>query len=75
MSTSVTTITGAVTLDGAVFGKGSGEIFLADFECDGTEMLLYDCLTSGSGSAELSVVDTSDHNHTNVVGIRCIGKV
>ena len=54
-----------MALVGAAFGRGSGEIFLADVECSGTEMSLDKC-PSG---------DASDCNHWEDAGVRCSGKI
>ena len=75
VSTTITTITGAMAFAGATFGQSSGEIFFGGVECNGTESLLDECSDSRSGSAELPLDDTVDCNHTSVVGIRCKGKV
>ena len=64
MSTSVTTITGAVAFVGATFRPGSGAIFLADVECNGTERSLDECSSS----------DANDCSHSEDAGVRCIGK-
>ena len=65
MSTIVTTITGAVAFGGAAFGEGSGEIFLADVDCKGTESSLDKCPSS----------DTDSCSHSEDAGVRCIGKM
>ena len=59
MSTCVTTITGAVALGGAAFGQGTGEIFLADVECNGKETSLDECSSS----------DTSSCSHRDDAGL------
>ena len=48
----------------AAFGQGSGEIFLSDVACSGSETKLGEC-TSGDGSR---------CNHREDAGVRCIGK-
>ena len=50
---------------GAAFGQGSGEIFLEEVECDGTETTLDDCLSG--------VV--SNCSHVEDAGVRCMGKM
>ena len=64
MCTSVTTTTGALTFVRAAFGQGSGEIFLSDLACNGSEGELSHC-PSGDGSR---------CSHSEDAGVRCIGK-
>ena len=50
---------------GVAFGRSSGEIFLTDVECSGTEISLGKC---PSGNA-------SDCSHRDDAGVRCSGKI
>ena len=54
---------GGEAVGSAFFGEGSGEIFLDNIECDGTERDLWDCPRN----------DWGDHNcgHSEDVGVRC----
>ena len=59
-------ITGSQAFRNAVFGEGSGVIFLEGLECDGTESSLLDCPMDVE--LGLSICDHSDD-----AGIRCYG--
>ncbi len=56
------TCAGAVALSRATFGIGSGEIYLDDVQCVGTETGLVDC------------PHTAEHNcgHSEDAGVRCL---
>ena len=55
----------AVPLRGAYFGSGSGDIFLDNVVCRGTESSLLECTTNAIGQ----------HNcdHSEDAGVRCEG--
>ena len=65
VSTSVTTVTGAVAFAGATFGQGTGPLVLAGVECIGTEPSMNTC-PSGN---------TSSCHHTDDAGVRCLSKM
>ena len=56
---------GSVALSGAFFGSGSGDIFLDNVVCRGTESSLLQCNTNSIGQ----------HNcdHSEDAGVRCEG--
>ena len=58
---------GATALSNAVFGQGSGEIFLDDVNCAGNETLLLGCSSNPLGS----------HNcgHYEDASVRCPGNL
>ena len=54
-----------MVLAGAAFEQGSGEIFLIDVKCNGTEISLDKCQ---SGNARNCI-------HREDAGVRCSGKI
>ena len=65
VSASMTLSVDAVPLRGAYFGSGSGDIFLDNVVCRGTESSLLECTTNSIGQ----------HNcdHSEDAGVRCEG--
>ena len=55
---------GAISYSGASFGPGSGNIYLDDVGCNGTETLLLSCPNSG--------INIHNCNHFEDAGVRCI---
>ena len=53
-------MTGAVGVIHATFGQGMGSIWLADVNCNGTELRLADCATG-----------TPNCQHSEDAGVRC----
>ena len=55
---------GAVALSRATFGRGSGQIWLDNVRCTGSEIRLIDCPANSIGS----------HNcvHSEDAGVRCV---
>ena len=49
----------------ATFGQGSGEIVLADVECNGTESSLKDCSNN--------LLEINSCTHMQDAGARCLG--
>ena len=61
--------TDALAFSGAHFGTGTGDIFLDDVGCSGTESSLLDCsYVSGSNIY-------CHYGHSEDVSVRCQGKV
>ena len=58
---------GAVPLDEATFGEGTGSIFLDEVSCLGTESLLLSCSNNGIG--------VHDCAHYEDAGVRCQGNM
>ena len=58
---------GALAIPRALLGAGSGQIWLDDVQCRGTESRLIDCLANPIGT----------HNcaHSEDVGVRCASKM
>ena len=64
VSTTLTTITGAVHFTNAAFGRGEDPIVFSGLGCKGTESSLDKCPSSSSFSC----------SHSEDAGVRCIGK-
>lgn len=58
-------ITGAISSNAALFGRGSGPIFLDQSMCIGNESRLIDCQSTGAGVHEC--------NHLQDAGVHCQG--
>ncbi|XP_072181985.1 scavenger receptor cysteine-rich domain-containing protein DMBT1-like [Diadema setosum] len=52
-------------LTNATFGQGTGNIWLDDVSCTGTEKIIFDCGNNGIG--------VNDCGHSQDAGVRCIG--
>ena len=61
--------TDALAFSGAHFGTGTGDIFLDDVGCSGTESSLLDCSYVSGGNIYCY------YGHSEDVGVRCQGKV
>ena len=57
-------VTAIVASDNAFYGEGSGQIWLDDVTCIGTELTIEDCSHSGWGIQQLC-------NHGKDAGVRC----
>ena len=54
----------AVVRDGAFYGQGNGTIWLNNLNCNGTELIIENCLHSGWGVENCS--------HSEDAGVECI---
>jgi hypothetical protein len=61
---SLYTCTGAVARVNAVFGPGTGPIFLDDVRCNGLENRLFDCSHRG--------IEVEDCSHSQDAGVTCV---
>ena len=56
---------GAQPLSHAFFGQGSGDIFIDNLVCNGSERRVFDCIFN----------DTHNCNHSEDAGVRCQGEL
>ena len=54
---------GAEVVSGAVFGEGTGRVWLDNVECTGSERTLMDCTASSNGD--------NNCTHAQDAGVRC----
>ena len=57
--------TDSVALHGGYFGRGSGDIFLDNLQCSGTEPSLLDC--------DANPIGQHNCDHSDDAGVRCEG--